>query len=81
MAPAELIASKVISYQQRHGQPKSYTDRRDLAMLMLAFPELKRDPSAVEERLKAAGAGTEVLAVWKELVVQEIRPADEDDEF
>ena len=29
LAPAELIASKVISYHARKGQPKSWTDRRD----------------------------------------------------
>jgi Nucleotidyl transferase AbiEii toxin, Type IV TA system len=38
LAPAELIASKVIAYHQRRGQPKSGTDWRDLAMLLLTFP-------------------------------------------
>src|SRR6185295_8549220 len=41
MAPAELVASKVISYHRRKGQPKSFTDRRDIAVLLLQFPELK----------------------------------------
>ena len=81
MAPAELIASKVIAYHQRRGQPKSGTDWRDLAMLLLTFPDLKRDPGPVVDRLHAAGATPEVLAVWKELVAQEIRPAAEDEEF
>jgi hypothetical protein len=80
-APAELIASKVIAYQQRRGQPKSGTDWRDLAMLLLTFPELKRDPGPVRECLQAAGVGPPVLAAWKEVVSQEIRPADEEDEF
>ena len=40
MAPAELIASKVISFHRRRAQPKSFTDRRDIAMLLLQFPEL-----------------------------------------
>jgi hypothetical protein len=81
MAPAELIASKVIAYHQRRGQPKSGTDWRDLAMLLLTFPSLKRDPGPVVDRLHAAGATPEVLAVWKELVAQDIRPAEEDEEF
>ncbi len=81
VAPAELIASKVIAYHQRRGQPKSGTDWRDLAMLLLAFPELKRDRGPVTERLQAAGADPAVLAAWKEWVAQEIQPADEDDEF
>lgn len=81
MAPAELIATKVIAYHQRRGQPKSGTDWRDLAMLLLTFPALKREPGPVTGRLQAAGAGPDVLAVWEELVAQEIRPADDNDEF
>jgi hypothetical protein len=79
MAPADLIASKVVAYQQRRGQPKSGTDWRDLAMLLLAFPDLKREPGPVGDRLSAAGATPEVLAAWRELVAQEIRPAGDDE--
>jgi hypothetical protein len=81
MAPADLIASKVIAYHQRRGRPKSGTAWRDLAMLLLAFPELKREEGLVAERLRDAGAGTDVLAVWRELVAQELQPADDDDEY
>lgn len=81
MAPAELLASKVIAYHQRRGQPKSGTDWRDLAMLLLAFPALKRESGPVVDRLRAAGAAPEVMAAWSELVAQEIRPSDEEDEF
>jgi len=79
--PAELIASKVIAYHQRRGKPKSGTDWRDLAMLLLTFPELKRDSGPVTERLQAAGTDSAVLTVWEEFVAQEIQPADEDEEF
>jgi len=81
VVPAELIARKVISYHQRRGTPKSGTDWRDLAMLLLTFPELKRESGPVVDRLRAAGADAAVLSVWKELVAQEIRLPDEDDEF
>jgi hypothetical protein len=81
IAPAALIASKVVSYQQRRGQPKSGTDWRDLAMLLLTFPDLKRDAGPVVEQLHAAGATPEVLAVWQELVAQQIRPSEEDDGY
>jgi hypothetical protein len=81
MAPAELIASKVISYHHRLAQPKSFTDRRDIAMLLLQFPELKRTSGPVAEALCGAGVEPEVLAVWDELVAQEIQPPDPDDEF
>jgi hypothetical protein len=79
VVPAELIAGKVIAYHQRRGKPKSGTDWRDLAMLLLTFPELKRDSGAVLERLQAAGVDQAVLEVWKELVAQEMKPADGDE--
>ncbi len=81
IAPADLIANKVVAYHQRRGQPKSGTDWRDLAMLLLAFPDLKRDPGLVTDRLKAASVESAVLEVWQELAAQEIQPAGEDDEF
>jgi len=81
IAPTDLIANKVIAYHQRRGQPKSGTDWRDLAMLLLKFPELKRDSGPVVERLQAAGASPDVLAVWKNLVAQELRPTEKDDKF
>ena len=81
MAPAELIASKVISYHRRLAQPKSFTDRRDIAMLLLQFPELKHPSGPVADALRTAGAEPEILAVWDELAAQEIQPPDPDDEF
>jgi hypothetical protein len=81
MAPADLVASKVTAYAQRRGHPKAGTDWRDLAMLLLTFPELKRDPGPVSEILDTLGASSTVLASWREIVAQEIRPAEEDDEF
>jgi hypothetical protein len=81
MAPAELVASKVIAYHQRRGNPKSGTDWRDLAMLLLTFPDLKSDTGPVAALLQAAGADPEVMAAWKELVAQDIHAADEDEGF
>jgi hypothetical protein len=81
IAPVELIASKVIAYHQRCGKPKSGTDWRDLAIILLTFPELKRDPGPVVDCLQAVEADSKVVAVWRELVAQEIQPEDEDEEF
>lgn len=64
LSPVELIVSKVISYHQRRGKPKSGTDWRDLAMLLLTFPDLKRDLGPVSERLQAAGVDSSVMALW-----------------
>lgn len=79
VAPVELLAHKVIAYHQRQGKPKSGTDWRDLAMLLLTFPELKQEDGAVANRLKALGAGESILQVWKSLVAQKLEPADEED--
>lgn len=80
-SPEELIALKVIAYHMRRGQPKSGTDWRDITMLLLAFPELKHDRGLVTERLKAEGAGEEVLKLWRELIDQEIQTTNDNDEF
>lgn len=81
LTPAELIASKVISYHQRRGKPKSGTDWRDLALLLLVFPELKRNPGPVTDCLNSAQVSQSILAIWQELVEQQISPETEDDEF
>lgn len=81
MSPPELIAHKVISYRARRGQPKSGTDWRDLAMLLLKFPELKKEQGTVSEALKSMKASEDVLASWRELVAQEIVQPDDDSEF
>ena len=81
MAPVELIASKVISYYHRRGKPKAGTDWRDLAMLLLKFPELKSNSSAVADSLVASRANPAILAVWQEIVATEIKPEDDEDEF
>lgn len=81
MSPPELIAHKVISYHARRGQPKAGTDWRDLAMLLLTFPELKREEGAVSEALKSMGATEDAMNTWSELVAQEIVEPEDDDEF
>jgi hypothetical protein len=79
--PIGLIAGKVLAYRQRGDKPKAFTDRRDLAVLLLAFPDLKRDPGPVSERLKEEGANEATLAAWREVVESKIEPQDEDSEF
>ena len=81
MEPAELIASKVIAFQRRRGTPKSGTDWRDLASLLLRFPELKCESGPVADRLTVAGADNEALSAWTKLVAEELLPEREDDEF
>ncbi len=81
MSPPELIAHKVVSYHARRGQPKAGTDWRDLAMLLLTFPELKKEKGAVSEALKSIGANEDAMKTWSELVVQEIVEPHDDGEF
>jgi hypothetical protein len=81
LEPAELIAGKVLAYAHRLGQPKAGTDWRDLAMLLLAFPDLKTESGAVMDRLRAAGAGEGDLEVWRHLVAEEIQSPRDDEDF
>jgi len=81
MSPPELIAQKVVSYNARRGQPKAGTDWRDLAMLLLTFPELKKERGAVTEALKSAGVKDDVMQTWRELVAQELIEPEDDGEF
>lgn len=81
MSPPELIAHKVIAYHARRGQPKAGTDWRDLAMLLLTFPELKKEQGAVTEALNSIGAKDEVMETWRDLVAQEIITPEDDGEF
>jgi Nucleotidyl transferase AbiEii toxin, Type IV TA system len=81
ISPPELIAYKVIAYHARRGQPKAGTDWRDLAMLLLTFPELKKAKSAVSEALKSLGASHDVMETWRGLVVQELIKPEDDGEF
>ncbi len=81
MSPPALIAHKVVSYHGRRGQPKAGTDWRDLAMLLLTFPELKEEQGAVRQALGSMNASEEALKTWGQLVAQEIVQPEEDGEF
>ncbi len=81
IAPADLLATKVMAYHQRRGQPKSGTDWRDLALLLLRFPELKSNPEQVTDRLDALEASPDVVATWKQLATQEVVAPRDEDEF
>jgi nucleotidyltransferase AbiEii toxin of type IV toxin-antitoxin system len=81
LIPAQLIAYKVMSFQSRQGTPKGFSDMRDLAILFLTFPEMKKETGAVSNALQALGATTEVMSAWRELVAQELKAPNEDDEF
>ena len=81
VTPEEAIAGKLLAFVGRRGKPQSFVDRRDLAELLLAFPELKNETGPVRERLDAAGASREALEAWSEIVREEIVPSDEDAEF
>ncbi len=54
VSPPELIALKLIGFVARQGQPKAFTDRRDVAALLLQFPNLKSENGPVRDALRAA---------------------------
>jgi len=81
VSPAELIALKVASYHMRKGKAKAFLDRRDLAMLFFAFPDLKNETGSVESSLRSLGVSEEVMSSWRELVAEKIEESTDEDEF
>ena len=79
--PAVLIANKVIVREHRRDTPKSGTDWRDLAMLLLTFPEPRAIRGRCETDWRPAGATPAALEAWKGLVVMCILAEDEQSEF
>lgn len=79
--PEELIAEKVISLSMRSAQPKGDTDRRDLKMLLLAYPQLKVSAGPVMERLTADGANAAAIAEWEMMVATTIEAESDADGF
>jgi hypothetical protein len=81
LSPAELIASKVVSFNARKGKPKAGTDWRDLAVLLLQFPELKSETSEVGKILRRRGVDEKILVAWRELAVQDLQVEDDDEDL
>ena len=50
-------------------------------MLLLTFPELKKEGGVVSEALISMDANEEVTKTWRELVAQEIVEPEDDGEF
>ncbi len=81
LTPVELIVSKIISYQARRGKPKSGTDWRDIAMLLVRFPNLKVTDGEVEKILSLRYADENAIKFWKDLVKQDLSIDDEDNDL
>lgn len=81
LTPAELIVSKVFSYESRRGKPKAGTDWRDLAMLLTRFPALKVREGEVANLLAERGASAFALEFWADLVKQNFTVDDEDSDL
>ena len=78
LSPLELIISKVISFHSRKGKPKAGTDWRDLAVLLLQFPELKEK---VVGNLQTKNVGKAVLETWAEIARQDFQAENEDEDL
>ncbi len=79
LSPVELIASKVTSYISRFGKSKSWTDRRDLTVLLLRFPDLKKSEGHVAEALKRLDANEAAFEFWDELVASDLEIENDDE--
>jgi hypothetical protein len=78
LAPPELVAEKVIAFTARQGKPKAFTDRRDIAVLLLTFPTLKTPTGEVADRLRVKNADEKTLAAWQAICEEQITAEGED---
>ncbi len=81
VAPLEAVIGKVRSSWARRNKPKGFTDRRDLAMLLQAFPELLTSDGAVAKRLAPLEDADALLAHWQSIVQHPLDRDDEESEF
>ena len=79
LTPIELLFSKIVSYQSRRGKPKSGTDWRDIAVLLLRFPELKTTSGEVSKLLSERNAGPVAIEFWNGMVAQDFSIENDDD--
>ncbi len=79
LSPAELVASKVISYHSRRGKPKAGTDWRDLAEMLLRFPDLRKEKGEVGNILAGHDVGESILNAWYDIVNQDLQAEEDDD--
>ena len=75
--PEELVAEKVVCWMARRQQPKGGTDWRDIAVLLLRYPDLKVEGGAVAVRLEAMGATPAAYAAWSQICTTPIEAPDE----
>ncbi len=78
LSPPDLVADTVMSMVAGQHTPNGMMHWAETHGMLLAFPKLKSEEGPVAERLRAAKAPPEVLAAWKQLVIEEMLPDDED---
>lgn len=81
LRPAEVFARKLVARASRRGAPRSGTDLRDLAVLILRFPEFKTDDREIVAALRALGATPAVHQDLAEFLSQDIRAEKEHEKF
>ena len=79
VAPADLLAMKVISMVARSYTPKGLTDEADSLRLLITFPELRETNGEVFEALRKLNAGSLALQRWQVLIAQPF--SDDSDEY
>jgi hypothetical protein len=79
VAPASLLAMKVVSAAHRRGAEKGLSDRLDAHRLLNAFPELRAETGQVADRIAALAKEPAVADLWRELVHERLE-GEADDE-
>ena len=78
LSPLDLLVSKIVSYHSRKGKPKSFTDRRYIAVLVLRFPALKEQVTNAIGRLVDPAP---MLRTWREILADGFVMEEPDDDL
>ena len=81
VTPAGLVAGKVLAYMDRRFTPRSGTDWRDIAVLLLRFPALKTQSDTVRAEMVRLGASPAALSTWDEIAQSRIDADESDDSY
>lgn len=79
VAPAPLLAMKVVSAAHRRGAEKGLSDRLDVHRLLNAFPELRSETGVIADKIAAIAPEPAVTDLWQDLVRERLA-SEEDDE-
>lgn len=81
LEPAITVAHKMLTLARRWSSATAGIDRRDVAYMLLAFPEFKNMEGPVSDAFAELEASPKTMELWKEIVEAPLLPEDDDEGY